>query len=86
MWYNLSFLARNQAPSNFHPTGLQANGGNPTSWTNIAGGSIHGRLWTPMEKDLILERWYAMTMEYSSCGFFNPTNNHAALAGVVRLV
>lgn len=35
--------------------------------------------------DPILEKWYEMTADYSRREFYNPTDNHAALSGVVRL-
>ena len=49
-------------------------------------GSIQDSLPTFMGKQLILKRWYEMTTEYSSRSFFNPTDNHAALSGIVRQV
>jgi Heterokaryon incompatibility protein (HET) len=35
--------------------------------------------------DPVLERWYAMTSEYSSRGFYHASENHVALSSTVRL-
>ncbi|KAF4438212.1 hypothetical protein FACUT_5077 [Fusarium acutatum] len=35
--------------------------------------------------DPVLRRWYSVTMEYSTKSFYDPSDNHAAFSGVVRL-
>ncbi|KAK3176098.1 hypothetical protein OEA41_007420 [Lepraria neglecta] len=90
-WYNYSFLARHLASPGFHPKVFQADNRNSTDRLNFKVQSILNSLPASTGIDFtgigqILKAWYGITTEYSSRSFFDPTDNHAALSGMVRLM
>lgn len=86
-WYDLSFLAGfiailedNEEPES-HP---RAQIEKLSSEVNPA--KVHSQPRpNPNELDGVLRRWYVMTAEYSSRTSKYPTDNHAAISGVVLL-
>jgi hypothetical protein len=79
-WYKSSFLLQDRPTQNDiqtrQPRGIK-----------LAGYELEAQIpgiFSPfLLVDSILRSWYLMVMGYSSRSFFDPTDNHAALSGIV---
>jgi hypothetical protein len=90
VWYNELFPALNA--SNLPPVEEDHKPWNriqldsrPASYSSPSFDSTRRSLGLADRTDPVLQRWYSITMEYSTRSFYNPSDNHAALSGVVRL-